>query len=62
VKVLINKRFLKDLANLPASDRKKIELFVFDKSEKIESIESVGIFEKLKGYHSITVSDLATIG
>jgi mRNA interferase RelE/StbE len=50
VKVLVNKKFLKDLARIPASDRKKIEAFVFDESEKIESIESVGIFKKLRGY------------
>lgn len=51
MKVVVNKRFLKDLAALPASDRKKIERFIFDDSAKIESIESVGVFEKLKGYH-----------
>lgn len=51
MKVLVNKRFLKDLSILPSGDRKKIEEFVFDKSEKIESIELSGVFEKLKGHH-----------
>lgn len=52
MKVQINKKFLKDLAKLPASDRQKIETFLFEESERIESVESAGMFEKLKGYHS----------
>lgn len=51
MKVLVNKRFLKDLSILPAGNRSKIEDFVFNTSEKIDSIESAGVFEKLKGYH-----------
>lgn len=51
MKTQINKRFLKDLAMLPASDRQKIEIFVFEESKKVKSIESAGIFEKLKGHH-----------
>ncbi|MBF9253338.1 type II toxin-antitoxin system RelE/ParE family toxin [Pontibacter sp. 172403-2] len=51
MKVKINKRFLKDLAEIPAGDRQKIEAFVFDESANLESIESAGTFEKLKGYH-----------
>ncbi len=50
--VKVNKKFLKDLAKVPASDRQKIETFVFEESEKIESLESTGGFEKLKGYQS----------
>ena len=49
--VLINKRFLKDLSALPKGDRRKIEEFAFKESEKLASIESAGVFEKLKGYH-----------
>ncbi len=48
--IQVNRKFLKDLAKLPASDRQKIETFVFEESEKIDSIEMAGIFEKLKGY------------
>jgi mRNA interferase RelE/StbE len=50
VRTLVNKKFLKDLAKLPASDRKRVEVFVFNESENIHSIESFGGFEKLKGY------------
>jgi mRNA interferase RelE/StbE len=52
VTIKVNKRFLKDLAKIPANDRQKIEVFVFDESEKIVSIESTGTFEKLKGYQT----------
>ena len=62
MKVLVNKRFLKDLAKLPASERKKIETFVFEQSATIESIGSVGGFEKLKGYHHSIACALAITG
>ncbi|MEX2335718.1 MAG: type II toxin-antitoxin system RelE/ParE family toxin [Fulvivirga sp.] len=52
MKVQVNKRFLEDLAKLTVTDRQKIENFVFAESEQIESIESAGVFEKLKGYSS----------
>jgi mRNA interferase RelE/StbE len=52
VVVKVNKKFLKDLAKLPLNDRQKIESFVFEESEKIESLESTGGFEKLKGYQT----------
>lgn len=48
----VNKAFLKDLAKLPISERQKIEVFVFKESEKIESIEAAGMFQKLKGYQT----------
>lgn len=48
--VRVNKAFLKDLAKLPVSERQKIEVFVFEESENVESIEAAGIFQKLKGY------------
>lgn len=51
MKVQINKKFLKDLAKIPFNDRQKIETFVFKESKKIVSIESAGIFEKLKGHY-----------
>lgn len=50
--IKVNKKFLKDLAKIPANERQKIETFVFEESEKIKSLESAGIFEKLKGYQT----------
>ena len=48
--IKINKKFLKELAKVPANDREKIERFVFEESKEIDSIASAGVFEKLKGY------------
>lgn len=50
MKIQVNKKFLKDLARLSANNRQKIESFVFVESQMIQSIESEGVFEKLKGY------------
>ncbi len=50
--IQVNKKFLKDLAKIPPGDRQKIQAFVFEESDKITSIESAGIFEKLKGYQT----------
>ncbi|MEK6481971.1 type II toxin-antitoxin system RelE/ParE family toxin [Catalinimonas sp. 4WD22] len=50
--IRVNKKFLKDLAKIPANERQKIEAFVFEESEKIKSLESAGMFEKLKGYQA----------
>ncbi len=50
MEVKINKQFLRDLAKIPANDRLKIEELIFDKIENFETLESVGIFEKIKGY------------
>lgn len=52
MKVLINKRFLKDLARLPHAERSRVEKFVFQDILKFESIEGYGAFEKLRGYHA----------
>lgn len=52
MKVLINKRFLKDLARLPPAERKRVEIFVFEDVLKVVSIEHYGAVEKLKGYHA----------
>ena len=48
--VKVNKKFLKDLAVLPAQERRKIENLVFEESPQFSTLESTGIFEKLKGY------------
>ncbi|MDF9795043.1 mRNA-degrading endonuclease RelE of RelBE toxin-antitoxin system [Catalinimonas alkaloidigena] len=37
--IRVNKKFLKDLAKIPANERQKIEVFVFEESEKIKSLE-----------------------
>ena len=49
MKVKINKRFLKDLSNLPPTTKKQIELFAFEELEKAKDFYQLG-FEKLKGY------------
>ena len=50
--IKVNRRFLKDLIKVPVNERMKIERLVFEVSSTLESIESAGIFEKLKGYKS----------
>lgn len=50
--IKVNRRFLKDLIKVPVNERVKIEKIVFEESAVWESIESAGIFEKLKGYKS----------
>lgn len=47
--VEVNRKFLKDLAKLPARERQKIERFVFEESQLINFVEEVG-FRKLQGY------------
>lgn len=50
--VEVNKKFLKDLVKVPEPQQTQIEQFVFEKSPEIETLESTGVFEKLKGYSS----------
>jgi mRNA interferase RelE/StbE len=44
------KKFLKQLADLPASVRPKIEQFVFEDLTKATSIFELGKIEKMQGY------------
>lgn len=52
MKALYNKRFLKDLAALPAGDRGRIEKFVFVKILSIRSFRQIEHVEKLTGYQT----------
>jgi len=50
IEVFYQKKFLKDLANLPANPRKEIEHFVFDILPSINTLAETGKFEKMSGY------------
>lgn len=50
LEIRINKKFLKDLAQLPAEQRKKIEVFVFHNARKFEALNDIQGLKKLKGY------------
>jgi len=50
MKILINKKFLKDLSKLPASPQADVEKLVFDIIPKNNNFNELGIFEKIKGY------------
>ena len=45
-----NKRFLKDLANIPLKDRNKIEYFAFDEILTFNNSSDLIKLEKLSGY------------
>ena len=46
----VNKTFLKELARIPATQRKKIEQFVFNDAPAFERHEDIPNLKKLKGY------------
>jgi mRNA interferase RelE/StbE len=50
MKVAYRKRFLKDLASVPANVRGTIERFVFEELPRADSLQSTGKIEKLKGH------------
>jgi mRNA interferase RelE/StbE len=50
LKVLYNKKFLKDLAALPSAERSRIEKFAFDKASNAKSFRQLEHLEKLTGY------------
>ncbi len=50
MEILINKRFLKDLAEIPVRDRRRIEKFVFEDIQKVDSTYHIPNFSKLSGY------------
>jgi mRNA interferase RelE/StbE len=50
LKVLYQKRFLKDLANIPSKQRKEIEDFVFKTIPQASGIGELNKFEKMTGY------------
>lgn len=50
MKVVYKKRFLKELAQIPARDRRPIERFVFEELPLADAIERTKRFERLKGH------------
>jgi mRNA interferase RelE/StbE len=50
VEIVINKRFLKDLADIPVRDIRRIEKFVFGDIKKFNSPYLIPNFSKLTGY------------
>jgi mRNA interferase RelE/StbE len=50
VRVRVKKRFLKDLATLPARTREEIELFVFETLPACSSLERIGTVERMQGH------------
>jgi len=52
MKINYRKSFLKDLLKIPSGTRSKIEAFIFEELPRANSIFSIGIVEKMKGYRS----------
>ena len=52
MKVLVNKKFLKDLVTLPAKERAKIEKVVFTDASNYTSFAQIPHIGKLKGYRN----------
>jgi mRNA interferase RelE/StbE len=50
LKVTYQKRFLTDLAKVPAEIRKGVEKFVFEEVPKLNSLGESGKIEQMKGY------------
>jgi mRNA interferase RelE/StbE len=50
MEIRVNKTFLKELARIPASQRKKVEQFVFIDAPAFERQEDIPNLRKLKGY------------
>ena len=50
MKIVYRKRFLRDLAKLPAEIRKAVERFVFEEAPKLNALGESGKIEQMKGY------------
>ena len=50
MKVVYRKRFLKDLAAIPSSYRRRIEIFVFEELPSAQSLRETGRFERLTAH------------
>ncbi len=50
MQILINKQFLKELAVIPAKDRKRIEMFIFSDMPTYKNLADIPGIRKLKGY------------
>jgi len=61
--IQVNKKFLKELAQLPNKERQKVEKLLFDEVEKYSSYTQISGLKKLKGYrnyHKIRFVDYRT--
>ncbi len=50
MKITVDKKFLKDLTKIPAKDRARIEVFVFEELERYQNLHEIGNLEKLHGH------------
>ncbi|MDZ7775661.1 MAG: hypothetical protein U5L09_08725 [Bacteroidales bacterium] len=50
LEIQFNKKFLKDLSQIPELQRKKIELYVFQDASSFKGLEDVRGLKKLKGF------------
>lgn len=50
MKVKYRKSFLKELSLIPATQRTKIEQFVFKSLPAADSLQQLGVIEQMKGY------------
>jgi mRNA interferase RelE/StbE len=50
LKIVYNKKFLKDLSQITAPEKKRIEFFCLDEILNFKSIQSVGNIEKIQGH------------
>ena len=52
MKILYNKKFLKDLASIPQKERVSIEKFVFETLANCKSLSDINRIAKLKGHNN----------
>ena len=50
--IWVNKKFLRELAQLPVKERIRIEKFVFEEVETIDKLDQIPDIGKLKGFNN----------
>jgi len=50
--IKVNRTFLKELAKLPARERRKVEKLLFEEVENFTTLSQIPNFQKLKGYRN----------
>lgn len=50
--IKVNRTFLKELAKLPAKERRKVEKLLFEEVENFTTLSQIPNFQKLKGYRN----------
>lgn len=50
--IKVNRTFLKELAKLPAKERRKVEKLLFEEVEHFTTLSQIPNFQKLKGYRN----------